>query len=100
MSKSEHSSIYLADVAQTRYDKLVAAGVDAQVAEDAVMYWISDHCYWGSGKVDRPDNLNPLALRNSRKCSDWLIDAFVWRQTPQGHDFWEALHKKLRSNQS
>jgi hypothetical protein len=32
--------------------------------------------------------------------SDALGDAFVWKETKQGHVYWESLHEKLMQNET
>ena len=31
-----------------------------------------------------------------RKTADMLNDAFVWEQTPEGHEYWSKVCRKLR----
>jgi len=50
-------------------------------------------CTWSTEELKEVEVLFIRSLRrvcegNSRN----LIDAFVWRHTPQGHDYWSNIH--------
>lgn len=28
---------------------------------------------------------------------DWLMEAFIWRESPQGYEYWELIHDRLKA---
>ena len=51
-----------------------------------------------AGGVDGALSTNPTFIQFSReypKASQRLMAAFVWSDTPQGHDYWNGIHQAL-----